>query len=312
MRIAIISSGAGEKGLSIYEFFKEGNRVTVDSLLTDNPEAPIATTMLREGVEVVYILPDTPADTLTAMLKERGVELLVVDGFDSSLPRELEEAYAGAILTPTSAAAAPLEVIEAGKRRTAPPAATTVEVVEVFDGIESEWAEALKEDGEQTEGTEIPETPEASVPTEVSEVSEEHEESKTPETPEASKEHEAPQPTHHGATPPPYYGAGPQYGQPTPPQYRQPAPPQYQQHTEHREPMPNTYLIWSVLITIFCCLIPGIVAIVYSASVSSRYYNGDIEGAKRASRNAQIWCIISIVAGIIWGTLYLPLTLFMD
>ncbi|MCH5213663.1 MAG: CD225/dispanin family protein [Muribaculaceae bacterium] len=75
--------------------------------------------------------------------------------------------------------------------------------------------------------------------------------------------------------------------------------------------MPDTYLVWSVIITILCCLIPGIIAIIYSSSVSSKYFAGDIEGAKRASRRAQIWCIVSVVAGIIWATLYLPLTLFL-
>lgn len=75
--------------------------------------------------------------------------------------------------------------------------------------------------------------------------------------------------------------------------------------------MPETYLVWSVIITLLCCLIPGVVAIIFSASVSSKYYAGDIEGARRASRNAQIWCIVSIIAGIVWATLYMPLTLFL-
>lgn len=76
--------------------------------------------------------------------------------------------------------------------------------------------------------------------------------------------------------------------------------------------MPETYLVWSVIITILCCLIPGIIAIIYSASVSSKYYQGNLEGAKRASRMAQIWCIVSVVTGIIWATLYLPLALFVS
>ena len=76
--------------------------------------------------------------------------------------------------------------------------------------------------------------------------------------------------------------------------------------------MPDNYLAWSVIVTILCCLIPGIIAIIFSASVSSKYYRGDLEGARRASRNAQIWCIISIVSGIIWATLYIPLALFLS
>lgn len=78
---------------------------------------------------------------------------------------------------------------------------------------------------------------------------------------------------------------------------------------DNYEPMPPTYLIWSILITIFCCFIPGIFAIVYSSQVSSRYYAGDIEGAKRSSRNAEIWIIVSFVLGVIATTLWLPISI---
>lgn len=54
-------------------------------------------------------------------------------------------------------------------------------------------------------------------------------------------------------------------------------------------PMPPTYLVWSILVTIFLCRIAGIVAIVYSIQVSSRYYAGNYEGAAYASRQARWW-----------------------
>lgn len=75
------------------------------------------------------------------------------------------------------------------------------------------------------------------------------------------------------------------------------------------EPMPNTYLVWSVICTILCCFIPGIVAIINSTKVSSKYFQGDIEGSKRASRNAEIWIIVSFVLGVITNTLYIPLSI---
>lgn len=71
--------------------------------------------------------------------------------------------------------------------------------------------------------------------------------------------------------------------------------------------MPPTYLVWSVIMTILCCTVPGIVAIIYSAQVSSKFYQGDIEGAHRASERAQIWIIVSFVLGVLSNTLYLPL-----
>lgn len=74
-----------------------------------------------------------------------------------------------------------------------------------------------------------------------------------------------------------------------------------------REPMPPTYLVWSIVATLLCCFIPGVVAIIFSAMVSSRYFAGDTEGARRASRMAEIWIILSIVLGIVTFTLYIPM-----
>lgn len=73
--------------------------------------------------------------------------------------------------------------------------------------------------------------------------------------------------------------------------------------------MPSTYLVWSVLATVLCCTVPGIVAIIMSSKVSSRFYQGDVEGSQRASRLAEIWIIISFVLGVISQTLYLPLAI---
>lgn len=81
------------------------------------------------------------------------------------------------------------------------------------------------------------------------------------------------------------------------------------QLTDDSEPMPSTWLVWSVVCTILCCFLPGIVAIIQSSRVSSRYYAGDIEGARRASRNAEIWIIISFVLGVLSSTLYLPMVI---
>lgn len=74
-------------------------------------------------------------------------------------------------------------------------------------------------------------------------------------------------------------------------------------------PMPSTYLVWSIVMTVLCCFIPGIVAIIFSSQVSSRYYIGDYEGAQRASNRAQIWIIVSFVLGVLSASLYLPIML---
>lgn len=78
------------------------------------------------------------------------------------------------------------------------------------------------------------------------------------------------------------------------------------------EKMPSSYLVWSVIATVLCCLPAGIVAIIFSSQVSSRYYAGDIDGARRASDRAQIWIIVSFVLGVLVNTLYLPVALLFN
>ncbi|MCI9285154.1 MAG: DUF4339 domain-containing protein [Muribaculaceae bacterium] len=78
---------------------------------------------------------------------------------------------------------------------------------------------------------------------------------------------------------------------------------------EERPPMPPTYLVWAILATICCCIVTGVVAIIYSSKVSPLYYRGDYAGAKKASEMAGWWVIISFVAGLIWTPFYTLYTL---
>lgn len=97
---------------------------------------------------------------------------------------------------------------------------------------------------------------------------------------------EASQPT---ATPQaPAYNAAPAYGNPQP-------------QAPNTQVVPPNYLVWSILVTLFCCIPGGVVAIVYSTQVSSRFQQGDYAGANESSRNARKWVIISaIAAAAVW------------
>lgn len=99
-------------------------------------------------------------------------------------------------------------------------------------------------------------------------------------------------------TPPPYPGHAAGYYMP-----------QGMPQEQAPEPMPPTYTIWAILATICCCLPAGIIALVFSASVSSKYYARDYEGARKASERTEMWIIASIVLGVISNILYLPLTM---
>lgn len=73
--------------------------------------------------------------------------------------------------------------------------------------------------------------------------------------------------------------------------------------------VPKSYMLPAILVTIFCCTIPGVVAIVYSSSVNSRMMRGDVAGAAKASARAQGWIIASFVLGLLSATLMVPVTL---
>ena len=67
--------------------------------------------------------------------------------------------------------------------------------------------------------------------------------------------------------------------------------------------VPN-YLVFAILATVFCCLPTGIAAIVYAAQVNGKLQAGDLSGAQAASKNAKLWCLISLGLGLALILLY--------
>ena len=70
--------------------------------------------------------------------------------------------------------------------------------------------------------------------------------------------------------------------------------------------VPN-YLVFAILATVLCCLPAGIPAIVYAAQVNGKLQAGDIAGAQLASKNAKMWCWISVGASLAIGVVYVGL-----
>ncbi|MBP1559149.1 MAG: CD225/dispanin family protein [Oscillospiraceae bacterium] len=90
----------------------------------------------------------------------------------------------------------------------------------------------------------------------------------------------------------------------------QPSQPQQAWQPE-MNPMPGAsatkstpYLVWSILVTIFCCLPLGIPAIVFAAKIDNCNAQGDFAGAAenaRKSKNFMIWgAVLSVVFTIIY------------
>jgi hypothetical protein len=74
------------------------------------------------------------------------------------------------------------------------------------------------------------------------------------------------------------------------------------------EAIPN-HLVMAILVTLFCCLPFGIVAIVYAAQVNGKVALGDIQGAQKASRSAKIWSWWALGVGIVIGILFTSLSI---
>jgi uncharacterized membrane protein YvbJ len=68
--------------------------------------------------------------------------------------------------------------------------------------------------------------------------------------------------------------------------------------------VPN-YLVFAILATVFCCLPTGIAAIVYAAQVNGKLQVRDYAGAQLASKNAKMWCLISLGVGLVVGVIYM-------
>lgn len=62
---------------------------------------------------------------------------------------------------------------------------------------------------------------------------------------------------------------------------------------------PKTFIGWNIAMLFCCCLVGGVIGIVFGSQVNSKWERGDYEGARRASEIAE-WCvIISFVAGLV-------------
>lgn len=81
--------------------------------------------------------------------------------------------------------------------------------------------------------------------------------------------------------------------------YTQAAPAQAAAMTQQAEPCPPAYIAWSIIVTVLCCTIVGIPAIVFSSMTKSAYYRGDLAKAKRYSEITQWFIIAAIVLGTV-------------
>jgi hypothetical protein len=70
--------------------------------------------------------------------------------------------------------------------------------------------------------------------------------------------------------------------------------------------VPN-YLVLAI-ISLFCCLPLGIVAVVFAARVNGQVQAGDTAGALESSRKAKLFSYISIGLGLVWIIIWIVMT----
>ena len=74
---------------------------------------------------------------------------------------------------------------------------------------------------------------------------------------------------------------------------------------------PNNYLIWSILLTLLCSSIPGMIGIALGITCNQQYAKGDYRGAELTSSMARNCILVSVVlAVILLGVLLMMFTTF--
>ncbi|NWI37678.1 PRT1B protein, partial [Picathartes gymnocephalus] len=69
--------------------------------------------------------------------------------------------------------------------------------------------------------------------------------------------------------------------------------------TGHGEQLPKDYMVESVLVTLFCCMVTGIIALVYSHETRAALARGDVAQAYVTSRKAQSLVLFSLLFGLL-------------
>ncbi len=341
--IAVFASGSGSNAVNLVKTFNSGNRIHVALCLVDRENIPVIEKMQDLGVETIYFPRKTwreDPQAIVDVLQKHDIKVIALAGFLSIVKPPIVDAYEGKILNihPSLLPAyggmgmhggnVHKAVIEAGETKSGATVHVVTNDVDAGPIVVQREVAVLPEDTPESLEAKVHEVeyqifPEAVIKTLASltpppapkSVDDAWAETlgipnNVPPIPQSSPTN----PTNPASLTNPTAPINPigltsPTGPTGPIGLTAPTGPTTRQLDNSTTIMPPTYLVWSVIMTILCCTIPGIVAIIFSAKVSSKFYQGDIEGACRASRNAEIWIIVSFVLGVLSASLYLPLSL---
>lgn len=336
--IAVFASGTGSNAVNLVKAFNSGNRIRVALCLTDKENAPVIEKMRNLGVETIFfprsIWKEEP-QVILEILRDHDISVIALAGFLCFLSDDIVNAYEGRILNihPSllpayggkgmHGANVHKAVIEAGDLKSGATVHIVTSEIDAGPIIVQKEVAVLPDDTPESLEAKVHEVEYQAFPEAIIKIVATLTPPAVPKSVDDAwadalgvPNNVPPIPPHdtfgQAAPASPINPTG-QTGQTSPTSPNGPTSPTSPTGPTYmaisKEGMPPTYLVWSVIMTILCCTIPGIVAIIYSAKVSSKFYQGDIEGARRASQNAEIWIIVSFVLGVISNTLYIPLTL---
>lgn len=282
IKTAIISQGNPAPAAEAALLFNEGNRIRVAAIATDTiPEEEVVRRLDAIGCKIIKTESASDVDRqLAAMLSALGVSLVAWRNDKGELPADFTSAFPGSLTEARrdesfqlSIARAMADIAADTHVELSYPEPESIEI-----DIDTDCGASKKKSANESETPSVDEAWARTLQMDYDE--------------ETARLNASRRET--GSTPPPPLPGHNPYSAQFSRQDQQPKP-----------PMPETYLIWSVLATLFCCFVPGIIGIILSSQVSSRYLAGDYAGAERASRQAQIWIIVSVVLGLIAAPLYL-------
>ena len=340
--LAIFASGSGTNAENIARLFHQGNKIRVAVVLCNRKNAGVFQRMEKLGVPCRYVpssVWDNDPQQILDILGPYDIDLVALAGFMRTVRPEIVAAYRDRIvnihpsLLPAYGGKGMYghhvheAVIAAGEKKSG------VTVHYVTDGIDQgrivmqQSVDITPEDTPETleakihpveyslypraivaalaeqdrQNTEVASDGEPQKPQNVYNAWAEKLHLKYDEQEAARRKSEVEEQARRHQAPPQVPPAVPGAGRPRP-QVPQPSVPL-------AKDLPKSYMWASILVTILCCTMLGIVAVFYSATVSSRLNAGDIEGARRASVRAEGWIIAAFVLGLLSATLWFPVTI---
>ncbi|MEG1580147.1 MAG: CD225/dispanin family protein [Bacteroidaceae bacterium] len=74
-------------------------------------------------------------------------------------------------------------------------------------------------------------------------------------------------------------------------------------------PIPKTWFVESIIVTVLCCLPLGIIGMVYASKVEPLYYAGNFEAAAHRAHQAKFWTLLGL--GLAAGLLLLSFLFYL-